>query len=486
MITKSKVFQTVKKKIEDEMLIEEGDHIVLGLSGGADSMCLFSILLEMKNEMKFDITAVHVNHMIRGEEADEDQRFVESICEKTKVKCVSYKIDCKEWATNYKISVEEAGREIRYNAYKDTSMEIIRKSLMFCNVKIVTAHNLDDQAETIMMKLIRGASIDGIAGIDYIRNIDSKIQLVRPLLCVEKHEILSFCDENKVPYKHDKTNDESDYTRNKVRLELIPFIKENFNKNFARALSNNMESVKKDREYIWARMEEDFKALLVEARPGEIFLDRQKLANTNKAVRTRIIIKAFHVLNLRKNIGQVHIHNLDEKILDSTWTGLVQFPNGYMGEVLGRKVRLYNENMFDKKKNSQSLNKKDKPRIAVMTSKLDTYEYKENEIALDYDLFIEENSTIKESVRQLSVRTRESGDYIYMKNAEGRKKIQDIFVDQKVPREERDNIWMVALGKEIIWIPKCIIRERVTGKYKLSEKTQKVLILKVKNEEQEG
>ena len=491
MINKSKVYDVVKKRVQEDLLIEKGDHVILGLSGGADSMCLFAVLLELKEELEFTFSAVHLNHMIRGAEADMDQQFVEAICKGTGVEEVSYKKDCQNWAQTHKLSVEEAGRELRYESYFDTATEFVtlNPEYEYKQIKIATAHTLDDQAETILMKIIRGTSLDGLGGIEYKRTSEQGSEIIRPLLDVEKKDVLSFCALNNVPFAQDSTNEESQYTRNKVRLELIPFIQNNFNQNFSKALVENMTKAKRDSEYIWAKVQEDYERILMEEKEGELYIDKDIFLDYDVAVRNRIIIRAFEELGLKKSIGYAHLANLNEKFKEATWTGTIVFPKSYRVDVGNTLIRLYNSEICKQREETEGnffegekVEPENKPKIIVMAGKKEDYESKEGEIALDYTAFLEKNESIKDPVRQIVVRTRESGDYLPLKNGAGRKKMQDVFVDMKVPREDRNQIWMLALGQEIIWIPEGKMRSRVTGNYEVNEDTKTVLVLKVKND----
>ncbi len=480
MIKKSDIFKTVKHKIKSNLLIEEGDHVILGLSGGADSMCLFAVLMDLKDDLGFNFSAVHVNHMLRGEAAQLDQNFVENICQKTGIELAPYKIDCKKWAKKYKLTVEEAGRDIRYNAYNEAAANLVRNGVDYEKIKIATAHNMDDQAETILMKFLRGSGIDGLTGMEYIRKLENEAFLIRPLLDVQKIDIMNFCIKYQVPYREDKTNFETEYTRNKIRQELIPFIKENFNENFTKTITRNMTNSKKDIDYIWGKSREDFQDSLIEMNEKEIFLDKEKLINHDEAVRNRIIIMAFEILNLKKGIERKHLIALNEKFDEGRWEGTLSFPKSYQIDLLNKKVRLYNKNSFSDEDIQERIIAEDKPKITIMIGEPEDYIRGEGEAVFDYDKFLLRNSTIKDPHMKLIVRTREPGDYLYLKEGRGRKKIQDVFVDNKLPKEERDNTWLVALGREIVWIPEGNMKARTTGSYTPTAETKKILVLKIK------
>ena len=196
---KEKVLETIKKY----NLIEAGDKIVLGVSGGPDSISMLDILRQLKKEIGFEIYVAHINHMIR-EEAIDDEKYVQNYCEKNNIEFYAKRIDVPQIANSKKIGTEEAGRKVRYEFFE----EILQKT---GSNKIAIAHNKNDKIETIIMHLLRGSGLSGLKGIEPIR--DNKY--IRPLIECERQEIEKYCEENKLVPRIDKTNFENDCTRNK-------------------------------------------------------------------------------------------------------------------------------------------------------------------------------------------------------------------------------------------------------------------------------
>lgn len=220
--------EKVVKTIETYGLIENGDKIVVGVSGGPDSICLINLLLEIQKDSKidldFEIIVAHVNHMIR-EEAKEDEKFVEEYCRKQQIPFTSKKVDVLTIANQKKIGTEEAGRQARYLFFEEVMKQ--KKA-----TKIATAHHKCDQAETVLMNLIRGTGLAGLKGIQAKRdNI-----FIKPLLNASKEEIRAYCEEKNLQPRYDKTNEENIYTRNKVRNILLPLLQEEFNPNIVDTL----------------------------------------------------------------------------------------------------------------------------------------------------------------------------------------------------------------------------------------------------------
>ena len=205
--------------IKDNKLIENGDSIVIGVSGGPDSIALLDILLKMQNKINFKIYVAHINHMIR-QEALEDQKYVEEYCKNKNIECFVKQEEVQKIALEQKIGTEEAGRNVRYKFFN----EILEKTK---SNKIATAHTKNDNVETVLMNIIRGAGTIGLKGIEPIR--DNKY--IRPLINVKREEIEQYCEKYNLKPRIDKTNMENIYTRNKIRNLLIPYIKKEFNPN---------------------------------------------------------------------------------------------------------------------------------------------------------------------------------------------------------------------------------------------------------------
>lgn len=218
---KNKVLNTIKKY----NLIQENDKIVIGVSGGPDSMCLLHILNGLKEKLNFEIVVAHINHMIR-KEAEEETQYVKNFCDKLGIKCYIKRIDVIDKSNKEKIGTEEAGRKARYDFFEEV-LNIVNAN------KIATAHNENDNAETVLMNIFRGAGTSGLKGIEPIR--DNKY--IRPIIECERSEIEEYCRVNKLQPKIDKTNLENVYTRNKIRNVLIPEIKKEFNPNIIESLN---------------------------------------------------------------------------------------------------------------------------------------------------------------------------------------------------------------------------------------------------------
>ncbi len=333
-------------------LIEKGDHIVIGLSGGPDSVCLFHLFLDAADELDLTIHPVHVNHKFRPGAAEEDQAYVESLCRSRGLECKSFTVDCNALAAATGMTSEEAGRKARYDAFYDTAMEILDADGT-ASVKIAVAQNANDQAETILFRLLRGTGTDGLAGIAYKR-YERGICVVRPLLDVYRDEIEAYCEENGLEPVTDHTNNEAIYARNRIRLELLPYLESKYNENIQETLVRLGHIAAADKDYIWQQTQMAYEHMLIEddseasdgasdsggAGVREVGLDRAALAELHPAIRHRVVLKAFAEAGLEQDITAERLEAADKIICKKQGPKMVEFPHGYQLKVAAGRVRI--------------------------------------------------------------------------------------------------------------------------------------------------
>ena len=231
--TREKVFAYIKK----HRMLQDGDRVVVGVSGGADSVCLLFLLLEWQKENPLDIAVVHVNHGIRAE-AGEDARYVETICADRNLPFFLTQVDVRDRARREKSSEEEAGRRTRYEAFDKVAAE-------WGATKIAVAHNSNDRSETQLFHLFRGSGIRGLASILPVRE-----RIIRPILCLERSEIEEFLAQLKIPYCKDATNDGDDYTRNRIRHHILPYAEQNIVKGCVAHMNQTAELLAETEDYL--------------------------------------------------------------------------------------------------------------------------------------------------------------------------------------------------------------------------------------------
>ena len=292
----NKVFETITKF----KLIQDGDKIVLGVSGGTDSICMLDILNQLKNDkIKFDIIVAHINHQIR-EEANQDEKYVQNYCKKNNIKFCVQRIDVKKYANNNKIGLEEAGRKLRY-IFFDEVMKLNNGN------KIAIAHNKNDKIETIIMNEIRGCGLSGLKGIEPMRNN----QIIRPLIECERIEIEKYCEENNLNPRIDKTNFINDCTRNKIRNIVLPYVVKEFNPNIVKTLDRLSEVVSETENYLQKQVEKKYNQLLISKENNKIILDLKKFNSEDILIKKRILLYTIsEILGNTQNIEKINIEDL--------------------------------------------------------------------------------------------------------------------------------------------------------------------------------
>jgi len=289
----------VLKEIKENNLINVGDKVIIGVSGGPDSICLLHILNLLKNELKFEIYVAHINHMLR-KEAEEETQYVQEVCKNMNVQCFIKKVDIKKISQENKIGTEEAGRNERYYFFN----EVIKK--IGAN-KVATAHNKNDRVETVLLNILRGTGISGLKGIEHIR--DNKY--IRPLISIEREEIEQYCQENRLMPKIDKSNLENIYQRNKVRNKLIPYIKEEFNPNIINTIGRLSELAEEQDKFIKNITKKRYNEILIEENKDNIIIDLKKFNLTDEVIKKQIILYTINrICGSTNGIEKVNIEDI--------------------------------------------------------------------------------------------------------------------------------------------------------------------------------
>ena len=468
--------------IEKYEMLTEGMSVVIGFSGGPDSLCLFDLLVDLKDELNLRLYPVHINHNLRGEASDGDQAFCEAYASEHGLKCRVYSFDCEAAAGEEGISTEEAGRNFRYKAFIEVAKEA-RAENKGKDVAIAVAQNADDQAETVLMRIMRGTGTDGLAGIPYKRAAEGlagfassgadtdNINVVRPLLSVFRNEIEAYCDEKGLKPRIDHTNSESIYSRNKIRLELIPALSE-YNPNIKEALIRLSSAAEEDRSFLEFASKLIYENSILDKNEDFISLDRGVLKDEHPAVRRRVLSLALKDAGLAEAVGSVHYEAIAEALLSENPSAHADLPNGYSAWRVYRELRLgkkpvdREDIMFGMGLGSFGVHELTMKELDSMEPAPNTY------CAFDLDLMKKELG--ENALDLLELRRRRAGDEI--KTEGGTKKIQDLLVDMKVPKDERDAVKLIAIGNQALWvIPSSSgIRPRYTSKWKITSETEKI------------
>jgi len=316
--------ESVKQTILAHHLVNTGDVLLLGLSGGPDSLCLLYILNSLQTELGFKLYALHVNHMIRGKEADDDEAFVKQVCKDLCIASfVSYKVDVPALSKQYGISEEEMGRKERQRLLLNEKAKIEIKENNH-SVKIVLAHNQDDQAETVMLRILRGTGIHGLAAMEYEREDG----LIRPLLDTPRSEIEKYCRDHNLEPRIDKTNGENEYTRNKVRNILMPLLKD-FNPNIKESLVRLSNSARSDDNFISREVNALYESVVILSNEYVVSLDAKKIKGCDTAIFVRLIKQAFSQIDLSEDISSVHLLALKKALDNNVGNKTIEFPRKY-------------------------------------------------------------------------------------------------------------------------------------------------------------
>lgn len=456
-----KLDKIVWKNIVDYNLISSGDNIVIGLSGGPDSMALLYSLIEAQKSLDFKIIVAHVNHGVRGEEALADQLFVEKKAMDLNVLHYSKNVNMVQYGKDNGITAEEAGRELRYGFFR----EILKNH---GGGKIAVAHNKNDQAETLLMRIMRGTGIDGLKGMEF------KVgDIIRPILNIHREDIEAYIKINNIETVLDKTNLLPIYSRNKVRLELIPYIEQSFNPNLINALWRLSQISNLDSTFLENTAKEKYNNMVKSQMSSKVILDAELLAKEDKCIQQRIIRISLEKVALGlQGFSEQHIIDINNLMLLGTGKRL-DLPNGII-------VRIsYNELIFQKE-----------------DKEFKDFEY---ELSLGHNQFINMSYTFNMQIidvegissinmgryvkcfdydkvnGSLSIRNRKPGDRFVPFGMNGSKKLKDYFIDEKINKDIRKKIPLLIDDENILWV----VGYRTSDLYKVTKDSKKILVVSV-------
>lgn len=419
--------------------------MVVGLSGGPDSMCLFDVFCDLAKDMDWTLHPVHVNHKFRPGAAEEDQEFVEAFCLEKGWPCTTFVVDCMKLAQEQGMTSEEAGRTARYDAFRQVADRLVGEGIERDRVAIAVAQNANDQCETILFRILRGTGVDGLAGIAYQRYDESGTSIIRPLMDASREEIEAYCKEQDLKPRMDHTNQEAIYMRNRIRLELIPELKK-YNENLVETINRLGRSAAADKAYLnqqaQLRLEE---LLLSQKEEGEVVLSLKGLRNEHEALRVRMYHLALKKVGLKENVTAAHLEGIEKIVFSENSSAQWNLPQSYVAEKAYDQLRF---RFLDTVKEEE-----EKGTLKVWTEPSAIFEGGDGLIGR-FDLKKLEEAYGEDVGQKLTLRHRQDGDFLTIATGSGlhRKKLQDLLVDMKVPRPDRDRLWMVAVGSEILWI----------------------------------
>ena len=518
--------EKVRNYIDFQHMLKKGDSVIVGLSGGADSVCLTQMLCEWKEEYALNLCAVHVHHGIRGDEADRDLAFVRAFCDSRGICLRVFHYNIPAIAAQNGISEEEAGRDKRYEAFYSVWEEKLKEAESG-RVFVAVAHNADDSVETFLHHLCRGSGLPGLTG---IRPVSRQGTLIRPLLCLTRQEIEHFLEERGISFQNDSTNATEQYTRNKIRNRLVPFLREEINRGTSGHILETAADLRETEDYLEDQTRKRYETIV-----REIVRNQE----TNERVEIRICRKLFDATEeilkkrlLRMAIGRLTGHQRD--ITRAHIVSILDLSHKQSGRRLmlpyHLEVRMEQEDLVlfrleeavpsslrdipsagDIPSGNSALAESDfsgkdgglqdwqtvtidgageyrfgRYRVSVVVQKCE----KEGQELQKWMEEIKNSSKNHENVytkwfdydrikNAVQLRTRQAGDYLTIDSRGRTKKLKAYLIDEKIPVPERDSLLCVAEGRHILWV----CGYRISEYYKISEKTKTILKISVSFED---
>lgn len=455
---KHKFTDRVKATISKYAMLSGGETVLVGLSGGPDSVCLLHVLHELKDIYNLKIHAIYIDHGLRPAEIPQEIEFCGKMCEGLSIPFLVRTIDIGTFVKEHGLNKQDAARELRYMAFDEIAFEIKAG-------RIALGHNADDQIETFFMRIFRGSGPKGLSGIPPVRG-----NIIRPLTEVERSEIERYLDENRVNYIVDSSNLKEDYLRNKIRLSFMPEVKK-INPDISETMLRTMEILREEEKFFDILVTKTVMKLISRKTDKRIELFLVPMESMEKVLLRRVLRRAIDETKGLRGIGFIHIEDIIDLIKQGRHGDRLDLPKGL------RVIKNYS--------------------LLIITSEL-PQKIKEYTLAVPGEVAITEIRTvISASLEEtagnygngktvvvldadktgilLCVRPRETGDFFYPMGFGKKKKLQDFFVDEKVPRDDRDAVPVITSCDEIVWVA----GYRADERFKVTEETKKFLKMEI-------
>jgi tRNA(Ile)-lysidine synthase len=446
--------QKVIKFIDENQLVKSGDRILVALSGGADSVFLLNFLNKYKKKYDIELFAFHLNHKLR-KESDSDQEFSKNLCKKLSIPFFTAGKKVRLYAKKKKLSIEEAGRILRYEMLQKKARKLS------CN-KIATAHNLDDNSETILLNLIKGRGLSAIAGIPIKSN-----NVIRPIMCLSKSEIESYLKINNIEFVVDRSNQDENFERNYLRNKIVPLITEKFNKNFSR---NIFQTTNILNQYL------EFTDKIISSKYSQVV----RASENNVEVSLTLLTNESEFL-LAEIIRRIIIQEFNHEATYKTIRDIVSLTK----KQAGRRKNISDDIVVFKEADKLVFmkNKKSNPVIRIVPTGKTFYVNKMKiSIKKTKDFYLGQGSKIEyidadKVVGNLVLRNWNEGDKFIPLGMKGYKKVSDFLTDIKIPSSKRDEILILEDQQKII----CILGHRIDDRVKITEQTKNTYKIEISN-----
>ena len=454
--------------IKTAKLFSKNDRILVAVSGGPDSVCLLYVLKQLQHSYGFELFVAHLNHKLRSRASIQDELFVRALAKRLGLRGFFKRADTVNFSRKNRLSLEDAGRKLRYEFFE----QICRKNRI---PKIALAHTRNDQAETVLMRFLRGAGVQGLSGIR-AKSSFSRQELIRPLLTIDKKEILEFLTRENIKYRIDKSNLETDFLRNKLRLKLIPCLRK-YNPQIDANLVRMAENFAEVFDFLNEEIEHVCRKIARISR-RKIILERKAYSGLHPALRKEIIRWA-----IRRLCGDFagfelrHCVLIDVMACSDSLVSKMDLPKDMEAEVLKNSLVLKMRGAASRAR--KVIKKKMNPEDRVLFP----------ELGIEFESrFVDKKKGYKKHSHSfeyfnadklefpLTLRIRKNGDVFYPLGAAGRKKLKKFFNDEKIALQHRDEIILVCSGNDIIWVSGI----RLSEKYKVDADTKKVLRIDIK------
>lgn len=474
----------IEKFIQKYHMLTCGDRVIAGVSGGADSVCLFLMLLELRKKIGFDLIAVHVHHGLRGEAADQDQQFVEALCEQHRIPLEIFRVNLESIAKKRKQSLEEAGRMVRREAFDSVCKK-------YGGNKIALAHHQNDNAETLLWNLSRGTGLDGLGG---IRPVNGKF--IRPLLCMNREEIEEYLAKRKQSYCIDETNAGTDYTRNKLRHLVLPILEEQVNSAAVRHMNETMEQIWELQEYMQEQVEAAYQECVQEhfEKACWIQIQQKSFETFPELIKKMVIRKGMEQVGGKKR-------DLSHKHVDV----MMELMNKQVGRTLDLPYEMHAKRNYEgiRLEKQRTYSSGEEKKAEIIQECMAELNIPGETILADRNLKLRckilekpKNLSIKDIPQKiytkwfdygiikssLYIRTRQAGDTIVIDEKGHQKKLKNWFVDEKIPKEVRDSQLLLAENNEILWV----LGHRMSQAYQVKQSTKWILQIEVETYKSDG
>lgn len=468
------MLQKIISYIREKNMIQPGDRVLVGCSGGADSVCLLLLLIDCREVFDFSLSVLHVEHGIRGEESIADARFVENLCREKGVPFTCVSLDVPAYAKVQHVGLEEAARIMRYDALRKKAAETEPP------MKIALAHHMEDNAETVLFQMARGSGLAGMCGIAPIR-MENELCLIRPLLGISREEIEDYLEKKNQAYCVDTTNSDESYSRNRIRKSVLPQLVQ-VNSQAVVHMNNTAEQLAEIHSFVANQANLLYERVVTEEY-GACRVDCTALLKEHPVLQREVLRRAlFYVAEKKKNISLVHVDSIMSLARQQSGHR-ISLPYGmeaymeYQVMRLHKDIEVPNEKLYaevTEQMLNDCMNASDEAllwedskgntitgKVWTSDNPMEDFRKKAYTKQFDYD-------KIKKG---FFVRTRQKGDYFVLDADGHHKKLKDYMIDEKIPARLRDSIPVLAIDNEIIWL----VGKRIGASFKVTESTTHII-----------